>query len=424
MAVDLIPVNEPERLAAVRRYDVLDTPPDGAFERITALASRLLDVPIAIVSIVDRDRIWFKSHHGLDVEQIDREPGLCASAILHDGPWLVADAASDPRTLANPLVAGDFGLRFYAGVPLTTHDGFNLGTLCVIDHEPRAITDDEVATLSDLATLVMDELELRLSARTTVGLEAELRRQAESIARTLQESLLPPELPSVPSLDLAARYHVAYADQVGGDFYDVIPSSHSDGDGCALVIGDACGKGTRAAALTGTARWTLRTVALRDWTPSDALARLNDVLVRAHDNPERFVTVALASVVPAAGGVGGVDVTLALGGHPQPLVLRAADGAVEAIGVTSPIVGWRADTSFVDSVAHLDAGDVLVLFTDGMLEAVAGHGESDDLRVREVLRPLAGRSAAEVADALDVALGVDGSSPMRDDAAFLVARVR
>jgi sigma-B regulation protein RsbU (phosphoserine phosphatase) len=423
MAVDLISVNEPERLAAVRRYDILDTPPDGAFERITALAARLLNVPISIVSIVDRDRIWFKSHHGLEVEQIDRQPGLCASAILQDGPWLVADAASDPRTLTNPLVAGDFGLRFYAGVPLTTHDGYNLGTLCVIDHEPRAISEDEVATLTDLATLVMDELELRLSARTTVGLEAELRRQAESIARTLQESLLPPELPSVPSLELDARYHVAYADQVGGDFYDVIPSS--DGDGCALVIGDACGKGTRAAALTGTARWTLRTVALRDWTPSDALARLNDVLVRAHDDPERYVTVALARVLPAAGGGGGVDVTLALGGHPQPLVLRAADGAVEAIGVTSPIVGWRSDTPFVDSVAHLASGDVLVLFTDGMLEAVAGHGESDDELVRAVLRPLAGRSASEVADALDVALGVGlDDTPMRDDAAFLVARVR
>jgi sigma-B regulation protein RsbU (phosphoserine phosphatase) len=361
----------------------------------------------------------------LEVDQIDREPGLCASAILQDEPWLVTDAARDPRTLTNPLVAGEFGLRFYAGVPLTTNDGYNLGTLCVIDREPRSISPDEVATLGDLATLVMDELELRLSARTTVGLEAELRRQAESVARTLQESLLPAELPVVAGLELAARYHVAYRDQVGGDFYDVIAGA--DGSGCCtLVVGDACGKGTRAAALTGTARWTLRTVAIDERPPSVALARLNDVLVRAYDNPERYLTLALASVCPAEGGGGGVDVTVALGGHPQPLVLRAADGSVEAIGQTAPIVGWRAETTYTETTTFLAPGDVLVMFTDGMLEAVAGHGETDDGPVREALRPWAGRSAAEVADALDAALAAAVDSDergMRDDAAFLVARV-
>ena len=100
----LIPANERERLDAVRRYDILDTPPDGAFDRITALAARIFDVPISIVSIVDADRIWFKSRHGVDVDEIGRDPGLCASAILHDEPWLVTDAKFDPRTLTNPLV--------------------------------------------------------------------------------------------------------------------------------------------------------------------------------------------------------------------------------------------------------------------------------------------------------------------------------
>ena len=114
-----------ERLAAVRRYDILDTPPDGAFDRVTRLAARHFKVPIAIVSIVDHDRIWFKSHHGVDASEIPRSPGLCASAILDNKPWVVTDAKVDVRALANPLVAGDFGLRFYAGVPLHTHDGFN-----------------------------------------------------------------------------------------------------------------------------------------------------------------------------------------------------------------------------------------------------------------------------------------------------------
>ena len=170
------------RLAAVHRYDILDSPPDGAFDRITALAARLLAVPISIVSIVDHDRIWFKSHHGGDARQIGREPGLCASAILQDDAWEVRDALADPRTLTNPLVTGALGLRFYLGIPLTTHDGYNLGTLCVIDREPRTASAEDIATLRDLASMVVDELELRLAAQRVIALELEARQRAEVLA--------------------------------------------------------------------------------------------------------------------------------------------------------------------------------------------------------------------------------------------------
>jgi sigma-B regulation protein RsbU (phosphoserine phosphatase) len=406
----LIPANEPQRLEAVRRYDVLDTPPDGAFERVTAMAARLFDVPISIVSIVDSDRIWFKSHHGLDVEEIGREPGLCASAILQEDPWLVTDAAVDPRTLANPLVAGEFGLRFYAGVPLTTHDGYNLGTLCVIDREPRPVSEAEVATLRDLASVVMDELELRLSARQTVALQEQLRQQAEDVARALQDSLLPAALPQVPGLDMEARYHVAHLDRVGGDFYDVFPCE----SGVAVVVGDACGKGAKAAALTGTARWCLRTVALGAWTPAQALHRLNEVIVRGHDSPERYATLALASVQPLPEG--GADVTLALAGHPHPLVLRA-DGTVDQVGATAPVAGWLSDVSYTDVTVQLGRGDVLVMFTDGTLDVVSGRGSIDDTELRAVLPAAPARTAAEVARTLDERLS---RSRLTDDAAFLV----
>ncbi|MCW2921628.1 MAG: multi-sensor hybrid histidine kinase [Thermoleophilia bacterium] len=177
----ILPPDEQERLAAVRRYDVLDTPPDGAFDRVTRLASTLLDMPIAIVSIVDTDRIWFKSAYGLDgVDEIGRDAGLCASAILQEGPWIVGEAHVDPRTLANPLVSSDFGLRFYAGVPLTTNDGFNLGTLCVIDKEPRELPPNGEQILADLAAIVVDELELRLAARAA-------RDRVEGAARRATE---------------------------------------------------------------------------------------------------------------------------------------------------------------------------------------------------------------------------------------------
>ncbi|MBW3657709.1 MAG: GAF domain-containing sensor histidine kinase [Actinobacteria bacterium] len=166
------PGDEQDRLEAIRRYDILDTPPDGAFDRISQLAARICDVPIATITIVDEDRIWFKSTHGIEVDEIGRDPGLCASAVMQLDTWIVNDAAVDPRTLDNPLVRGELGLRFYAGVPLTTADGHGLGTLNVIDVEPRELSGDQLASLEDLAALVMDELELRIAARATVELEA------------------------------------------------------------------------------------------------------------------------------------------------------------------------------------------------------------------------------------------------------------
>jgi two-component sensor histidine kinase len=182
----IVPAHEPQRLAAVRRYAILDTPPDGAFDRVTALAARRFGVPISIISIVDEDRIWFKSHHGLPVEQIGRDPGLCASAILSNDPHILTDARVDPRSLANPLVAGDFGLRFYAGVPLTTHDGHNLGTLCIIDKEARPMEQTQIDDLKDLAAIVMDQIEMQLSAQRAVS-EAQL--MAKEIDHRVMNSL-------------------------------------------------------------------------------------------------------------------------------------------------------------------------------------------------------------------------------------------
>jgi signal transduction histidine kinase len=161
--------SEAERIKALKRYDILDTPPDGSFDRLTKLAANLLKVPIAIVSLVDTDRIWFKSKYGTDAQQIDRDEGLCASTILADDLYQIEDASIDPRTLSNPLVAGPFGLKFYAAVPLRTKDGFNLGTFCVIGKEPRVLTPEEEEILRDLRDIVMDQIELRLASRTSLA---------------------------------------------------------------------------------------------------------------------------------------------------------------------------------------------------------------------------------------------------------------
>lgn len=148
----------------MRKYEILDTPADGSFDDLTALAAKVFNVPIAIVSLVDTDRIWFKSHHGLEIEQIDRHPGLCVSAILSDDVYLVEDAKRDPRCLANPLVAGEFGLQFYYAAPLQTADG-NIGTFCILDKRQRYINTDQQEMLKHMAKIVMKEIELRLQSR-------------------------------------------------------------------------------------------------------------------------------------------------------------------------------------------------------------------------------------------------------------------
>ena len=143
------------------------------------MAAQLLNVPIAIVSIVDEDRIWFKSHYGTEVTQVDRDPGLCASAILHDEPWIIENSAIDPRALTNPLFAGQLGLRSYAGAQLRTRDGFNLGMFCVLDRKPRKFARAQIAILESLAEVVVRELEVRLAARQAVlAMTPELNRAA------------------------------------------------------------------------------------------------------------------------------------------------------------------------------------------------------------------------------------------------------
>lgn len=159
---------EIERIKALHKYELLDTPPDGSFNKMAALAAKIFNVPIAIISLVDIDRIWFKSHYGLEINEIGRDPGLCSSAILSDDVYLIEDAKNDPRCLTNPLVVGEFGLQFYAAAPLKTKDGHNLGTFCIIDKRQRYINSDQQEMLKQLASIVVDEIELRLQSRNLI----------------------------------------------------------------------------------------------------------------------------------------------------------------------------------------------------------------------------------------------------------------
>ena len=173
--------SEAERLDALHSYGILDTPPEAAFERIARLASRMLGMPIAAVSFVDKDRQWFKARVGVDIWETTREVSFCAHAIHDDKIMVVPDAKADPRFADNALVTGDPGVRFYAGAPLHTKDGHPLGTLCVLDRRPRRFTATQHQILADLAALVLDELALRLEISARQKAEADLRERHESL---------------------------------------------------------------------------------------------------------------------------------------------------------------------------------------------------------------------------------------------------
>lgn len=157
---------ERARLTSLLRLDVIDRPPNATLNELAEVAALALDCPIAIISLVGKDRIWLKASPGIEgIDQLARDEGLCGSAVRQDDPWVVENAAVDVRTLANPLVAGDFGLRFYAGVPLKGSDGHNLGMLAAIDASPRSVSERELTILRKLAEVVVHLLERRLEER-------------------------------------------------------------------------------------------------------------------------------------------------------------------------------------------------------------------------------------------------------------------
>jgi diguanylate cyclase (GGDEF)-like protein len=152
---------EDQRLAALYEYDVLDTPPEESFDRITRLVKLSLGVPTSVVSLVDRDRQWFKSRQGMEAAETPRNISFCTHTIQKDEPLIIPNALEDPRFANSPLVTCKNGVRMYVGVPLKTPSGFNIGALCAIDSKPGNVTPEQINVMQDLARLVVDELELR-----------------------------------------------------------------------------------------------------------------------------------------------------------------------------------------------------------------------------------------------------------------------
>lgn len=415
------------RVAAVKATGLLDTGPEQVFEDLAGLAARVTGSGRAFITLVDETRSFWKACVGVDAAAVeDRqnpvEESFCYFLTGLDGdPFIVDDAATDPRTRDHPSVV-PMGIGAWAGYPLLGSGGEVLGSFCVIDDNPRTWTPADLLTLETLARAVGAEISLRQSltaAQTAHTLSANL-------AHSLQQGLLPPTPPAVPGVEVAASYTPASRSgrsdiEVGGDFYDLF---RTRGSSWAAVLGDVCGKGVQAAQVSSMARYTVRAVANENGAPADVLAHLNAAMI-AQDAP-RFLTGVYARFRLTPAGIAG---TLALAGHP-PALVRRADGTVREIGVPGQLLGVFEPIRLTDVRFRLAPGDLLLLYTDGATEARARPGRPgrkqdvfDDADLTRTLAATTGMDAAATVDHISSALAARHAGWASDDTALLALRV-
>ncbi len=300
----------------------------------------------------------------------------------------------------------EIGMRSAIIVPMTTR-GRTLGALSFVSGPSGRRFDEQDV-----------ELAQELARRCATAIDnARLYTDRTYIARTLQQSLLPVELPDIPGVEAAARFRpTGEGNEVGGDFYDMFETGNR---GWAVVMGDVCGKGPDAAAVTALARYTLRAAAMRENLPSRTLATLNEALLRQRDD-RRFCTVAYAYLEKLDRGA---RAGISTGGHPLPLLLRA-DGSVETVGHAGTLLGVVPDPSLDDHAITLEPGDSLVFYTDGVIEnRVGSDGVLDERRLAELVATCSGGGADLIASRIEEAAVLSQGGRPRDDIAVLVLRV-
>jgi PAS domain S-box-containing protein len=337
-------------------------------------------------------------------------PGTVAR-VLRTGKSVLISGASDALLAERATgeehleVLKRLAVSSFMSVPLLAR-GRTLGAMTLVSSDPERLYGEEDLSLAE-----------GLAYRCALAVDnARLYRDRSHIARTLQRSLLP-RLPEVPGIEVGVEYvPMGEENEVGGDFYDLI---ETEGGRRLAVIGDVCGKGAAAAAVTALTRYTIRAVAMREDDPSVVLTALNQAMLRQLDD-DQFCTVACARLEPAPGGF---ELGVARGGHPAPLVVRA-DGSVEAVAPRGRALGVFLDPGLAVQKIQLGQGDAAVFYTDGITEARGPDGSLfGEERLRALLRSCAGIDAPAIAQRLrDVTLEYGEGSPL-DDLAVLVLRV-
>jgi sigma-B regulation protein RsbU (phosphoserine phosphatase) len=413
-AVD--PIFTQRRLEAVAASDLLDSEREDQFDGLTRLAALLVNAPLAFVTIVDDRRSFWKSTFGIPADgprQNTIDESFCQYVVRSGRELVVGDAAVDKRTRQNPSVEG-MGVLAWAGFPLVAPDGDVLGSFCVVDTRTRDWTARDLDILKTLAAAASREVALRFALKR----ERQARIDAEAVIQTLQESLLPPLLPTVRGLDLAARFRAAGTGiELVGDFYDMFETR---GSRWGFLVGDICGKGLQAAKAAALARHTVNAAAMQHSDPAGVMELLNQTFLSRHDPDHSFLT-AVYGTLERCGNAWSVQ--LACAGHAPPIV-RRADGSAAPVDVHGSLIGIMPSLEMRTARLTLHPGDTIVLYTDGVSEARHDNELFGDTAICALL----GGAGPEVdADGLarlieDAALQFCGGTPT-DDIAVLVLRV-
>ena len=387
-------------------------------DELTALAvPRLSDS--AVVHLVTDDALALRALRHVDPEAAAALRALHTRATGDDLDQLVHTVATTGRAVLLPEV--DLGRPAPADDRVPVREKLALRSFLVVPLKLKSRVVGVVAlgrgqerppfSAADLG-LVED-----LASRAAVALDNALSHEARiRFADALQASLLPPALPEPGGIDLSVRYRSVGAGVIGGDFYDVF--TVDGGRSWLVVIGDVCGKGPEAAAVTSLVRHTIRAAARADPSPAALLRMCNDAILDA-DLGERFATIQIAAVRPQDGQA---ELRLACGGHPPP-VIRRADGAIEEVQVRGDLVGLFEGAGWEETASRLGAGDDMVLFTDGLLEARSPSGAFAPQLLDQVLRATAGATADQTTSALLAAIDAFEAGQPRDDLAVLVVHL-
>jgi phosphoserine phosphatase RsbU/P len=411
----MVPEDAPAAVTMVQgrpEYSARVRTPES-FDRIARLAAMVLASPRASVTIVDGNdsagRIWTTAPMSVGPPSaIERS---LSQFVIDSARELIIDDATTglPGGLSRPRDPA--GLMAWAGFPVCEPGGRAVGALWVADFRPRPWSADDIQVLADLAQVASSEVALRAALRE--GSDRAV------LARTLQQILLPPRLPKIPDLQVAARYLAGgTGTEILGDFYDVFPSLHGS---WGLVVGDVCGKGIPAAKSTALARHTLRGAALRQTRPSLILAGLNQALLDWPAHDQRFLTAIYATVRPR---LTVTSVRISSAGHPLALI-RRADGHVKAVGQPGTLLGLLPNPDLSDTRQLLRPGDSMILFTDGVTES-RSHVDHDfygDERLSDLIGGLDDLTAARMAAAIIKAIRAFSGGVISDDTVVLVLKV-
>lgn len=410
-----IPANEAERLADLRALKILDTPPEERFDRIVRLATRVYDVPIAYIALIDADRQWFKAKCGLQEESTGRGISFCGHTIVHGGPLIVPDTHLDERFRDNPLVVNPPHIRFYAGHPLNGPSGRCVGTLCLASPSPRTLSTAEQATFAQLAALAEHELnmvDLIQAQRELIETKDILIKTQKLLAAELAEaaafirSLLPAKLEGPIRTD----WTFIASSQLGGDMFGY---HWLDERRLAIYLHDVCGHGVGASLLSIAVYNVLRRESLADvrfGEPAEVLAGLNRAFPM-EENGNKFFTIWYGVYETATR-----TLRYASAGHPPALVFNGHPDRPLKLGLPSLMIGASPDATFETQSAKVPAGSRLYVYSDGVSEIdKPGGGLLNIDGLVNLLAQGAKEQGSRVERLLDAARTLQGSPEFKDD---------